>query len=95
MPPGAKLLIRKWPREREWLAARVSDYLTCLMGTEGPPIVAVRSADYVRQRPEQASEWRRRTAGENVESQHAWIAIQRWCLAQGEAGPLVTEWPNP
>ena len=95
MPPGAKLLVRKWPREREWLAARTTDYLSRLLGLDFPLVVAVRSAEYVRQRPDQASDWRRCTAGENVEAQRAWIAIQRWCAEQGESGPRETEWPNP
>ncbi len=95
MPPDAKLLVRKWPGEREWLAARTTDYLTCLLGADASPLVAVRSGEYVRQRPERASQWRLRTAGENVEAQRAWIAIQRWCLEHGESGPRETEWPNP
>ena len=95
MPPGAKLVVRRWPGEREWLAARTTDYLTCLVGTGAPPLVAVRSAEYVREQPEQASQWRLHTTGEKLEAERAWIAMQRWCLEYGEAGPRATDWPNP
>jgi hypothetical protein len=95
LPPDAKLLVRKWSGEREWLAARTDDYLTCSLGAGVPPLVAIRSAEYVRQGPEKASDWRLRTAGENAEAKRAWIAIQRWCLARGGSGPRETEWPSP
>jgi hypothetical protein len=95
LPPDAKILVREWAGEREWLAARTDDYLSCSLGAGVPPLVAVRSAAYVQQQPARASAWRPRVAAENAQAKQAWTAIQRWCLARGESTPRETDWPTP
>ena len=95
LPADAKMLVREWAGELEWLTARTDDYVSCSLGTGVPPLVAVRSAAYVQQRPTKAGEWRARTTAENAQAKRAWTAIQRWCLSRGESAPRETDWPTP
>jgi hypothetical protein len=95
LPPQAKILVRDWAGEREWLTARTDDYVSCSLGAGSPALVAIRSAAYVQQQPDRAGPWRPRVRTENAQAKQAWAAIQRWCLAHGESGPRETDWPTP